>query len=162
MKTSITLLMLFICLPVHADVLATTTPGPSFTASSIAGPVPVTPLSDGPHLLDNVIPGGCRDVINGTWMECTGEALYKEYYLSFDAVHATPVGGQGFFSPGVRVYVGQFLLEQVPSIQKLATTDMVLRSVLNYLTVGGFYTRDFGNHLDRAGYYLGLLLKFGG
>lgn len=124
-------------------------------------PVPVSSLSDGMHFLDNVIPGGCRDVIHGTWMGCTGEALYKKDYLSLDAIYAVPIEGNGFFAPGIRVYVGQLLLEQVPAVKALATNNLVLTSALNYLSGGGFYTRDLNQGLDRAGYYLGLLAKFG-
>jgi hypothetical protein len=125
-------------------------------------PPPVSALSDGAHFLDNVIPGGCRDVIQGQWLGCTGEALYKQYYTSLDAVYAIPINGSGFFSPGVRVYVGQLLLEQIPALKKSAESNLVLTSALNYLTAGGFYTRDFGQGINRAGYYMGVLVKFGG
>lgn len=135
--------------------------GPNPAPVVLATPSPVGPLKDGLHLLDNIMPSGCRDVVNGTWMGCTGEAIYKQYYLSADTIFAIPIGGKGFWAPGLRVYAGQILMEQVPAIKNLATNNVVLTSALNYLTAGGFYTRDFNQGINRAGYYLGLLVKFG-
>lgn len=163
MKKLLVLLGLFIfpCCTCYSLTI-NNVPATGTAAPPVVVPPSVTPLSDGIHLLDNVIPGGCRDVINGTWLGCTGEALYKRYYMSLDTIYAIPVGGNGFFAPGVRVYAGQLLLEQVPSVSSLATNNVILTSALNYLTAGGFYTRDFGGGLNRAGYYLGFLVKFGG
>jgi len=132
---------------------------PAVSSTSVAG-TPVSSLGDGLHLLDNVQPSGCRDVLQGQWLGCTGSSVYKKYYLSLDAVYAVPIGGNGFFAPGARVYIGQLLMDQVPSIQRIAVNNVVLTSALNYLSAGGFYTRDLNQGIDHAGYYMGFLVKF--
>jgi len=121
----------------------------------------VQSLGDGLHILDNATPGTFRDVIQGQWLGGAATALYKKYYVSLDGAYAVPVGQSGFYSPAVRLYVGQILMEQVPAIAKLAKNNIVLTSALNYLTVSGWAARDFNNNIYRAGYNLGFQLNFG-
>ena len=121
----------------------------------------VQSLGDGLHILDNATPGTFRDVIHGPWLGGAATALYKQYYVSLDGAYAVPVGQSGFYSPAVRFYAGQLLIDKVPSIAALAKNNLILTSALNYLTVSGWATRDFNNNVYRAGYNLGFQLNFG-
>ena len=140
------------------------------TANGVDVTAPPTPqtlanlvqsLGDGLHILDNATPGTFRDVIHGEWLGGAATALYKKYYVSLDGAFAVPVGQSGFYSPALRLYVGQILIDKVPSIASAAKNNIVLTSALNYLTVSGWATRDFNNNLTRAGYNLGFQLNFG-
>jgi len=134
------------------------------TATPPSPPLPafIGSLPDGIHFLDNATPSSFRDVIQGQWLAGGTTSLFKQYYMSLDAAYAVPIGQSGFYSPAIRVYVGQILVEQVPALRALAQNNLVLTSLLNYVTISGWYTRDFVAGLNRAGYNLGILLKFGG
>ncbi len=131
--------------------------GSSVTRTSVV----VSPPSDGLHFLDNATPSSFRDVINGQWLGGAATSVYKYGYVSLDAIFAAPIGQSGFYAPAVRLYVGQLLYDQVLILRTMAQNDIVLKSLLNYITVGGWYTHDINNNIDRAGYYMGLMLKFG-
>jgi hypothetical protein len=157
--------ILAISMSAHASIVVNNVPISLAPATATPAPPPlpgvVSSLTDGLHFLDNATPSSFRDVVQGQWLAGAATSIYKQWYLSLDAAYAVPIGQSGFYAPAIRLYIGQILMDQVPAIRALAQNNLVLSSALNYITVSGWATRDFVGDVNRAGYNLGILLKFG-
>jgi hypothetical protein len=166
--------------PAQALVYLSTSPPPGVASVAVPWIMPPTPLTPPPtvspatppllvtvanglHFGDNGAVLSLRDAINGQWAMGTATALYKKYYFSGDGmigyIPDVP-GANAFYAPGIRFWLGQFLYEQVAAIKTYADATALTAPMLQYLTLGGWITRDFQVPEWRGGWDAGVTIKF--
>jgi hypothetical protein len=151
--------------PAMADTVVAVTP-PVVTnvpPVSPATPVILTTVADGFNIGNNGAALTLRDVMHGQWAVGLATALYKKYYISADGmvgyVPEAP-GANAFYAPGFRFWAGQFLYEQVGAVKIYADKTALAVPLLQYLTVGGWATRDFQVPEWRGGWDAGITIRF--
>jgi hypothetical protein len=166
MKKLMIAVLLFVAMTARADTLVpvgVSTAPATIPEVSTAAPAALATIADG-LLAGKVLTGSTlRDVINGHWMIGAEAPLYKKFYVSPDLGIAAPIdvaNAHGMYYLSGRVWAGQLLYDKIPLVKQYADATSFTATLLQYGTIGAWGGRDFMYGVWRAGYDIGLTVRF--
>lgn len=113
------------------------------------------------HLFDNATAAYFFDMKQGEKLTGVLSSYWSYKFFSADIalIKTTEEDTSGFPAGGVSIDPAKLIL-RIPKLGSLMRKLGKKAPLLNYSKAGVWYARDFINHLDRGGYYVGLGRKF--